>query len=229
MIKNILPLVDETIDLYAPMQVYEELVILTSLLSKRSFKNALEIGTHRCGLLNILTTFASGKVVSIDVCHPTATSSRQKFRELNTHVNLLEGDSHDTRMKETVSQLLNEEKLDILLIDGDHSVTGIWQDFHMYSSLVEWHGLIIFHDVDPQHAILKDPALVWKDLKQMSGYESAEIIYDGYSGGIDYSNNLKMLHITDMLFFHPEKYKLNYPDLNGLPCHTGGFGILRRM
>lgn len=221
-------LVDETIDMYSPMQVYEELIVLTVFLARRGVINALEIGSHRLGLLNIIAKISTGKIISIDKYHLDATAHREQFLALNPAANLLKSDSHDPHTKSDVIEILGNEKLDLLVIDGDHSLQGITQDFDMYSQLIRQNGIILFHDVDPQHAILTEPAEVWQSLKTKSEFESGEIIYTGISQGIEYSNRLKLLHITDLLYHYPIIYRERFPSLRGLPCRCGGFGILRK-
>jgi hypothetical protein len=46
-----------------------------------------------------------------------------------------------------VKEILGEEKLDFLFIDGDHRYEAIKSDFKMYSSLVRSGGIIGFHDI----------------------------------------------------------------------------------
>jgi len=50
-----------------------------------------------------------------------------------------------------VRTILGRNKLDFLLIDGDHSYKGVAADFHNYSPFVKEGGLIAFHDVLPDY------------------------------------------------------------------------------
>jgi predicted O-methyltransferase YrrM len=43
--------------------------------------------------------------------------------------------------------VLNEQNLDFLFIDGDHTYKGVKEDFEMYSPLVRKGGVIAFHDI----------------------------------------------------------------------------------
>jgi predicted O-methyltransferase YrrM len=226
---NLKSVVDETIDMYSPMQVYEELVVLTTFLARRGIINALEIGSHRFGLLNIIAKIASGKIISIDSHHSDILAYKEHFLGLYPTARLLEGDSHDSHTKSDVIKTLDDEKLDLLVIDGDHSFDGVTLDFDMYSQLVDRNGIIVFHDVDPQHALLTEPARAWQLLKTKSEFESGEIIYPGITSGIEYFNRIKLYRITDLLYRHPTLYRERFPALRGLPCRCGGFGILRKI
>lgn len=221
-------LVDETVDIYSPMQVYQELVMLTTFLSSRTLINVLEIGSHRCGMLYILSKIASGEVISVDLCNPSAEGYQKVFKTLNPHVKLLRGNSHDELMKKSVVQILDGKKLDLLLIDGDHSTVGILNDVDMYSPLVAQGGIIVLHDIDHRHALLTEPANAWNILKADSRFEKAEIIYLGSTPDIDYTNKAKLSQITDLLYFSPQLFHERFPTLKGLPPRLGGFGILYR-
>jgi hypothetical protein len=40
---------------------------------------------------------------------------------------------------------------DLIFIDGDHSFDGVAADFELYRTLLSDRGVILFHDVDPEH------------------------------------------------------------------------------
>jgi len=229
MIINPKQVVDETIDMYSPVQVYEELVMLTTFLASRTLINVLEIGSHRCGILNILANMATGKIISVDDYDPSAEDYRKKFLKSCPRAKLLKGNSHDMLVKESVEQVLNGEALDLLLIDGDHSTAGIYQDFRMYSPLVAQGGIIALHDIDPQHAVLTEPANVWRNLKVDPRFASDSIIHVGTTPDVDYSNRKSLIRIADLLFRRPKLFHKRFPTLKGLPCRLGGFGILCKL
>lgn len=66
----------------------------------------------------------------------------------NDTSNMVFGDSHlkETRKKlNDMLPLIPEAPIDILIIDGDHTYSGVQQDFYMYSAFCR--GIVIFHDV----------------------------------------------------------------------------------
>jgi len=48
-----------------------------------------------------------------------------------------------------IKNLVRNTGIDILFIDGDHSIEGCKRDFEIYSTLMNKEGYIIFHDVFP--------------------------------------------------------------------------------
>jgi cephalosporin hydroxylase len=84
----------------------------------------------------------------------------------------------DNSLKETtvskVKEILGEEKLDFLFIDGDHRYEAIKSDFQMYSPLVRKGGLIGFHDIGVNEE--GGGNRFWNEIK--SNYEYTEILKD---------------------------------------------------
>jgi len=59
--------------------------------------------------------------------------------KLNNTIQYIKGDSN------TIGLTWNKE-IDLLLIDGDHSYTGIKKDYEIWSPFVVKNGIILFHD-----------------------------------------------------------------------------------
>ncbi len=59
----------------------------------------------------------------------------------------LDLDSHDGNTLHSVIQILGENLIDFLFIDGDHSYKGVRQDFYLYGWLVRRGGIIALHDI----------------------------------------------------------------------------------
>jgi cephalosporin hydroxylase len=77
---------------------------------------------------------------------------------------LMNSDSHDETTRQRIAALLDGRAVDFLLIDGDHSHGGVWQDFDMYSPLVAPGGLIAFHDISQNPAEwTKGVAQFWRE------------------------------------------------------------------
>jgi predicted O-methyltransferase YrrM len=45
--------------------------------------------------------------------------------------------------------VLAGERVDVLFVDGDHTLEGVEADFRMYSPLVRNGGIVAFHDIVP--------------------------------------------------------------------------------
>jgi hypothetical protein len=48
--------------------------------------------------------------------------------------------------------VLEDIKLDLIYLDGDHSYEGIKNDFELYSQILTENGMIIIHDTDEKYA-----------------------------------------------------------------------------
>jgi predicted O-methyltransferase YrrM len=65
-----------------------------------------------------------------------------------------------------LKKVLDEEPVDFLFIDGDHSYKGVRQDFETYSKLVRPGGLIAMHDiVENPHDPTIEVSSFWQELK----------------------------------------------------------------
>lgn len=62
---------------------------------------------------------------------------------------LIDGDSHSPASVERFREALDGRKLDLLLIDGDHTYEGVKADYELYSGFVRPGGTIAFHDIQP--------------------------------------------------------------------------------
>ncbi len=66
--------------------------------------------------------------------------------------------------------VLQDIKIDVLFIDGDHSYEGVKKDFDLYSTILSENGIIIIHDTDErfeQHLIVSEEAK--KDYTKFDG------------------------------------------------------------
>lgn len=59
--------------------------------------------------------------------------------------------------------VLQDIKIDILFIDGDHSYEGVKLDFNLYSKLLSPRGVIILHDTDLEY---ETSMIISEDVKQ---------------------------------------------------------------
>jgi len=59
--------------------------------------------------------------------------------------------------------VLQDIKIDVLFIDGDHSYEGVKLDFDLYSNIITDKGIIIIHDTDPNY---EETLIVSEDAKK---------------------------------------------------------------
>lgn len=83
------------------------------------------------------------------------------------------GDSHDPEALGWVRDQLVGRQVDVLVIDGDHSFPGVVQDVVMYAPLVRAGGLILMHDILPEHFPAVKTWRLWPQLTAL--YQTSEI------------------------------------------------------
>lgn len=110
----------------------------------------VEIGCYAGGSACLVLQRPNTKVISIDTgvaIHPDVVHNN--VNRLNIHNNeyhYILADSQRMDTVENLKQIVNN--IDVLFIDGDHSYTGVTNDFSLYSELVNKNGYIIFDDYD---------------------------------------------------------------------------------
>ena len=174
-----------------PLQVKEELSDLIKEMEKSNPRFVLEIGTSMGGTLFLFTrkAKADATIISIDLpgglfgggyFQPRSNLYR-RFCSNRQKMFLLRADSHRKETYRKVAEILGENKLDFLFIDGDHTYEGVKRDFKMYKPLVKKGGLIGLHDVakHPKESGCNVDKF-WKEIRQK--YKYKEIINDKDQG-----------------------------------------------
>jgi len=172
-----------------PIQIKNEIEKLITILNVLKPKTIVEIGTANGGTLFLLCKVAArknAKIISIDLPEgPFGGDLYPKWKEplyssfakKDQKLYLIRANSHEPTTLTKIKKLLGDEKIDFLLIDGDHSFQGVKQDFEMFSDLVSSEGIIAFHDVKPgpEQEVGGVPNF-WKIISKK--YPSLEIIDD---------------------------------------------------
>jgi len=153
-----------------------ELAALIRLLRGRELRAVVEIGTARGGTLYVWCRLADPDAVIVSVDLPggrfggVEDSEIPKLRSLakrGQRLHLVRSNSHDPSTASEVAALIEGQRIDFLMIDGDHSLDGVRQDFELYSPLVRPGGLIAFHDILPHPSVPEcEVELLWRELKQ---------------------------------------------------------------
>ncbi len=172
------------------LQKRSEILSLAKMVNDLDPKITLEIGTERGGTLFIWSALASEKAISCDLqemAQQQELYSTFPPKDSNCKVVLLVGDSHNEKFCEEVTAELSGKQVDFLFIDGDHTESGVEQDFEMYKQFVRTGGLIAFHDiVDDQPLVTNQVQYFWQKVK--GGYEHYEFIDEanqcGYGIGV---------------------------------------------
>ena len=132
------------------LQKRSEIIALARAVAALKPKIVLEIGTARGGTLLIWSSIASAKAITCDLVHrPSQKSLLEALPPPGSacQVKLLTGNSHEAAFKQRVAQELNGQQVDFLFIDGDHTESGVAQDYNDYKEFVRPGGVIAFHDI----------------------------------------------------------------------------------
>jgi cephalosporin hydroxylase len=125
----------------------EEFVPFLELLRRERPSTVLEIGTRHGGSFFMMcqSVAADARLATLDLTLPSAKVLRSFGRSRQTVIPV-EGDSRAAGIRERVATLF-PDGLDLLFIDGDHSLDGVTADFESYQPLVRPGGLVVFHDI----------------------------------------------------------------------------------
>jgi predicted O-methyltransferase YrrM len=175
-------------------QVRSELQELASLIAKWRPRRVLEIGTCNGGTLLIFARLAhpEATIITMDLPGGRFGEGGQALRPLliprlkepGQKLHFLRVDSHRGAALESVRNILAGEQIDCLFIDGDHTYTGVKQDFEMYSPLVRSGGFVAFHDIaeHPNEADVQ-VAKFWREIKSRHSHmEFVENPAQGWAG-----------------------------------------------
>jgi len=142
--------------LIRPLQIRSEIHSLCEIVAEHEPNTVLEIGTERCGTLFLFSRLAAPNALLISIDLPR--EDLKPWRSLCEHlgrrdqkISLIDGDSHDNATVEKLHQVLGDRKVDFLFIDGDHSYDGVKEDFATYFLFMEKHGIVAFHDINPDY------------------------------------------------------------------------------
>lgn len=153
-------------------QYREEIVEFITFLIDKDIKNFLEIGTFKGGTFYMLSQIATGMKITIDSCSNIQEDGCEYIHDYDLTKNVVksldgifvDGDSHSHLTVDKVKDILGDQKLDLLFIDGDHTYEGVKTDYILYSELVKEGGYIAFHDIKNNVLNCKVHDL-WNELK----------------------------------------------------------------
>ena len=197
--RNIREIVDTGIELGTrglykvnSVQKRSEILNLVEHVYELSPENVLEIGTYNGGTLFMWANITKKKVVTCDLRNPSHRVDLYKKFTPGTSkckVVALEGDSHDDEFMKSVHREFENEKLDFLFIDGDHTEKGVEADFYNYKDMVRKGGIIAFHDILQNQPVEGNQVYYfWKKVKDK--YKHEEFVDDadqcGFGIGILY-------------------------------------------
>lgn len=164
---------------YKSIQLMQDKQTFSKLLKRvraTEPETVVEIGTAHGGSLYTMVRFldSADQFVSVNLGRSFGYKHKipllKKFHKKKNLI-FVPGDSHSqTTYKKVKNEI--DGKIDFLFIDGDHSYSGVKQDFETYGDLVSKGGIIAFHDIYHEHPRVGVDRL-WEEIKPK--YETEEI------------------------------------------------------
>lgn len=107
------------------------------------------------------------------------------FLERFPNCHFIRGNSHDESVKVQLKELLGDDKIDFLFIDGDHTYEGVKQDFEEYAQFCTEGSICSLHDInDTEHHRNRNVHVgrFWSEIKD--SYKTVEFNENQYWAGI---------------------------------------------
>lgn len=138
---------------------------------KANVENILEIGVHRGGSFKVWRdAFNPDKLLGIDIHMSGIQEIVDEIKDSSKYKILVPEDSHSPVVMQKVKDFFGDSKLDLLFIDGDHTLEGAKQDFMNYKSMVNYAGFIIFHDIKIKDREDMGVHTLWNQIKNQYTY-----------------------------------------------------------
>ncbi|MFZ6012191.1 MAG: class I SAM-dependent methyltransferase [Bacteroidota bacterium] len=166
-------------------QVKAELIGLAAAVERIKPKVVVEIGTNTGGTFFVFTKVAdkAANIISIDLPGGKGGGGYPEFKTdffrsfgiADQRLHFIKAASQLPETYDRVRSILQDQPIDFLFIDGDHSYDGVKKDFELYSPLVRKGGLVAFHDIKlypEDHWIKVDK--FWREIKD--NYQHFEYI-----------------------------------------------------
>lgn len=163
---------------------HSSIILLKIICDIEKIENYLEIGVHNGGSMSLLLTNNNSKnLIGLDLFEDMYNLDKHlNFEKFNTYqyfrrdnltiskttknlnhikslynnnsvISLIQGNTYFDKTEEDFNKICNYS-LDLLFIDGDHTLDGVKNDFERYSKYVKKNGYIVFDDY--HHEIIKN-------------------------------------------------------------------------
>jgi predicted O-methyltransferase YrrM len=152
---------------------YHILYDIINLYPEEYNVNYVEIGCYAGGSACLVSQRKNTNVYSIDLGHPISPDIAIKnVNNFNTTNNLYEYIKGNSQSEETLNTLKNFiDHIDVLFIDGDHTLNGVKLDFNIYSPMVKSGGYIVFDDYNDIEFSPEVKVAVDELLSNLEGYD----------------------------------------------------------
>ncbi|MEY3702770.1 MAG: hypothetical protein RLZZ561_390 [Pseudomonadota bacterium] len=176
-----------------PLQNPWEISELMKRVRAKKPQVIVEIGTAKGGTLFLFCQHAAENATIISLDLPYGRNGGgyprwkeglyRKFAKARQKLHLVRADSHLDQTRRRIERLLNGRRIDILMIDADHSYEGVRRDYTLYTTLLAADGFVALHDVIPNRF---DPEIevhrFWEELK--AAHDTEELVADYGQGNL---------------------------------------------
>jgi predicted O-methyltransferase YrrM len=179
-------------------QKRNEIVTFLNNSKRPRISAACEIGTGAGGTTYLLTKVAEPDaiIITLDLNNDWRRATVLNFlRRPRQELHVIAGDSRKLATLARIGKILGNRRLDLLFIDGDHSLNSVKNDFETYSMFVREGGWVAFHDIVPDYRTrlgiagsgwTGDVPQYWRKVRRF--WRSIEIVeaegQDGYGIGL---------------------------------------------
>lgn len=176
-----------------PLQNPWEIGELMKRVRDKQPRVIVEIGTAKGGTLFLFCQHAADDATIISLDLPFGRNGGgypkwkeklyAKFAKPGQTLHLMRANSHLDETRTRIEALLKGRKIDVLMIDADHSYEGVKRDYDLYSPLLADDGFIAMHDVilnrfDPEIEVHR----FWDELKATE--QTEELVHDYGQGNL---------------------------------------------
>ena len=176
-----------------PLQNPWEIGELMKRVREKQPRVIVEVGTAKGGTLFLFCQHAADDATIISLDLPFGRNGGgypkweeklyAKFAKPGQTLHLMRANSHLDETRTRIEALLKGRKIDVLMIDADHSYEGVKRDYDLYSPLLAADGFIAMHDVilnrfDPEIEVHR----FWDELKATEKTE--KLVHDYGQGNL---------------------------------------------
>lgn len=129
----------------------DDIVVYQELIFYVNPKVILEIGVARGGSVILSSSLVElmgndGRVIGVDIDIRSHNLERLKAHKMYKNINLIEGDILDPSTLVKIEENLGGAKVDILVLDSNHTHEHVLRELEMLSNLVSIGGYIVLPD-----------------------------------------------------------------------------------
>lgn len=129
----------------------DDIIVFQELVFQVQPKVILEVGVARGGSVILSSSLVellgnNGRVIGIDIDIRSHNLERIKAHRLYKNITLIEGNILDQGTLEKLKENLKDEKIDVLVLDSNHTHEHVIQELKLLSEFVSLGGYIVLPD-----------------------------------------------------------------------------------